>query len=514
MPDFQVVRDRPGLPPARPSAGVWVLRPEGLDDSGFQTTFSLSLTGGDGLEVSIGQVKIGKIGVARGPTPLSPLFSQLGADFMSVGAELDYYERLESLPDGIGRSVLAALCDIAFDPERRARMVDEPVVKISLLRFTPARSALERGTEMFGGRSRPVVPGRAGLRFLTSTGGGTFKLDLAFDGDDELPGRINVLVGPNGTGKTRLLANLALAAFEPVDEPTVERPWGRVEDGLSISRILAFSYSAFDDFDVPGDRDTLDAILEGSFRLGYGYFGLRDLSSRADGAPDGVLLKSQRRILEEFREGLGEALDRDGELLREVLTDLFSEASFALTGALGLDEIGGLTQLDLSDRLVASFIGASTGHKFILLMTTQLVAQTREGSLVLVDEPEAHLHPPLLAKFLSVVRLILARQASWAIVATHSPFIVQETPSRQVHVISRYISETTATRPEMETFGEDVGTITREVFRLDTRAGEYVELVQGLASRHSLDEIEGMFENGMSSQARSLVLAYQRRSRP
>lgn len=512
MPEFRVIRDTPGLVPKEPPAGIWVLRPENLDDSGFQTTFSLSMTGDDGFEVSIGQVKIGRVGVARGLTPLNSSFTQLGPDFMSIGAELDYYERLQALPDGAGRSVLVALCDIALDVDRRARMVDEPVLNISLLRFTPARSALERGSEMFGGRRRPRDTGTSTLRFRTSTGGGVFTLDLTFDGDHELPGRINVLIGPNGTGKTRLLANLALAAFDPVEEPSAERPWGRVDDGLSISRILAFSYSAFDDFDVPGDRDTRDAILEGSFRLGYGYFGLRDLSSRADGAPDGVLLKSQRRIREEFRDGLAEALDRDAPLLREVLTDLYAEASMALTGALTLEEIESLTPADLSERLVASFEGASTGHKFILLMTAQLVAQIREGSLVLVDEPEAHLHPPLLAKFLGVIRTVLARQASWAIVATHSPFIVQETPSRQVHVISRYISETTATRPELETFGEDVGTITREVFRLDTRAGEYVQLLQGLARLHSLDEIEALFDHGLSSQARSLVMAYRRRS--
>lgn len=407
----------------------------------------------------------------------------------------------------IGRDVLAALCDMSVDPDRRARYRDEPVVQRSLLRFIPARTALERGLEIFGGRSRTGAEAGARLTFDTSTGGGRLRLELEFDGSDELPGRINVLVGANGTGKTRLLADLALATFDPNAVPA----WGRVDAGIEISRILAFSYSAFDDFEVPGDRDTRDAILEGSFRLGYSYFGLRDLSSRSEGS-EGVMLKSQGLVLQEFRQALGDALDRDSSLVREVLADLFSEASFALAGALSGDEIDDLAPFDLSERLVATFATASTGHKFLLLMVSQLVAQIREGSLVLVDEPEAHLHPPLLAKFLAVLRTILARQASWAIMATHSPFVVQETPSRHVHVISRYVDETTATRPESETFGEDVGAVTREVFRLDTRAGEYVELLRGLADRLSLDQIEGMFEHGLSSQARSLVLAHQRRT--
>jgi predicted ATPase len=44
---------------------------------------------------------------------------------------------------------------------------------------------------------------------------------------------------------------------------------------------------------------------------------------------------------------------------------------------------------DLFDKL-------SSGHKIILLTITKLVQTVEEKSLIFLDEPEGHLHPPLL----------------------------------------------------------------------------------------------------------------------
>lgn len=511
MPDFVVIQRRPGLPVAPAPPGVWGLRPERVNDDGLETTYTLVWSDPDRGEVEIGVLKIGRAGTELGRTPLPASFTRLDDEFVSVGADLEYYEQLRRIAGQGAADVLDSLRDMAVDAGRRARFTDASVVRRSLLRFTPARTALEAASDIMAGERRSRRVTGAGLVFRTSTGGDGFVLELAFGADGELPDRINVLVGPNGSGKTRLLANLALAAFDPVDPPTADRPWGSVADGLSLSRILAFSYSAFDDFDVPDAGDSREAILERGRGLGYSYFGLRDLH----GSPDdgSVLLKSQQRITAEFRAALAEAIDRDTPLMRTLLGELFVEPSLSTAALMDPSEIEDLDPGALADRLTVIFGSASTGHKFVLLMTAQLVAQVREGSLILVDEPEAHLHPPLLAVFLRVMRNVLDARASWGIIATHSPFVVQETPSRYVHVISRYVTETTATVPEIETFGEDVGTITREVFRLDTRTGEYVELLRGLARRFTLDQIEALFDTGLSSQARSLVVAAQRRAR-
>ena len=64
--------------------------------------------------------------------------------------------------------------------------------------------------------------------------------------------------------------------------------------------------------------------------------------------------------------------------------------------------------------------------------------------------------------------------------------------------------------PEIETFGENIGLLTRHVFNLDNSQSDYVGVLRALASKFSMEEIEELFEHGMSSQARALVMQVQR----
>lgn len=45
-----------------------------------------------------------------------------------------------------------------------------------------------------------------------------------------------------------------------------------------------------------------------------------------------------------------------------------------------------------------------------------------------MDEPEEHLHPPLVAAFIRALSNLLTYRNGVGIVATHSPVIVQEVP--------------------------------------------------------------------------------------
>ncbi|MEK5757114.1 AAA family ATPase, partial [Acinetobacter variabilis] len=71
----------------------------------------------------------------------------------------------------------------------------------------------------------------------------------------------------------------------------------------------------------------------------------------------------------------------------------------------------------------------SSGHKIVLLILTRLVETVDEATLVLIDEPESHLHPPLLSAFMSALTELLEDRNGVAIIATHSPVVVQEVPS-------------------------------------------------------------------------------------
>jgi predicted ATPase len=511
VPVFHAYPARRGGRQPVPQPGSWILRPEQLEDAGFQTTFKLSFLESPGEEVPVGTVKIIRRGQQSGRTPLEPTFENLGPQYASLGAELDYYSVLLDVAGPAAMAVLDGLADIAIDPQRRVTFENEEGFRSSLTRFTPAKVALDEAASLFSVTGPgPAAQFSEEFTFRTSVGGDDFPVTFSFVSNTDLPDRISVIIGPNGSGKTRLLSNLALAAFDTPGEGETVR-WGQFDGPVGFSRILAFSYSAFDDFAVPAENRTeRETFTKRATRLGYQYFGLRDLRKTAAGdSQSSAPLKTGRQISDDFRLAESAARQYGDGLLTACLETLFEDPSFAAAGYRS-PKAG---QSSGPQDLKRVFREASTGHKFVLLMTAQLAAHLRPGTLVLVDEPESHLHPPLLATFLTVLRLLLARRDARAIVATHSPFVVQETPARHVRIMTRQVSRTSVDAPAIETFGEDIGTISREVFRLDSRAGAYVDTLRKLAMEYSLDHIESLFENGMSAQGRSFVMAVQARRR-
>ena len=111
------------------------------------------------------------------------------------------------------------------------------------------------------------------------------------------------------------------------------------------------------------------------------------------------------------------------------------------------------------------FGNLSSGHKIVLLTITRLVETVEERTLVLLDEPEAHLHPPLLSAFVRALSDLLVNRNGVAIIATHSPVVLQEVPASCAWKIRRTGQAFPAERPDIETFGENVGVLTREVVR-------------------------------------------------
>jgi ABC-type sulfate/molybdate transport systems ATPase subunit len=124
----------------------------------------------------------------------------------------------------------------------------------------------------------------------------------------------------------------------------------------------------------------------------------------------------------------------------------------------------------------------------ILLTVTRLVAATEERTLILLDEPEAHLHPPLLSAFVRCLCELLIDRNAVAVVATHSPVVLQEVPSTCAHIITRTGGSISVARPEMETFGESVGRLTAEVFGLEVIESGFHRFVVDLATDHATYE--------------------------
>ncbi|WP_249584404.1 AAA family ATPase [Pseudomonas viridiflava] len=156
-----------------------------------------------------------------------------------------------------------------------------------------------------------------------------------------------------------------------------------------------------------------------------------------------------------------------------------------------------------------AFLLCSTGHKIAALVVVGLIATLVPSSLILFDEPETHLHPPLLAALMHALRAILRNHDSYCIIATHSPVVVQESMAKDVKVIRRNGSFTSSATPNSETFGESIGLITSEVFGLNSEATDYHQVLDKLVTRYQdQEDLEDLFLNGqMSHQARAYTMS-------
>lgn len=118
----------------------------------------------------------------------------------------------------------------------------------------------------------------------------------------------------------------------------------------------------------------------------------------------------------------------------------------------------------------------SSGHAVVMFMIFKLIHLVEEKAIVLIDEPETHLHPPLLSAFIMSVNDVLRQKNALGILATHSPVVLQEVPSECVWKIY----ENKIERPTINTFGENVGIITRDVFQLELDKSGFAKFIRTL----------------------------------
>ena len=160
------------------------------------------------------------------------------------------------------------------------------------------------------------------------------------------------------------------------------------------------------------------------------------------------------------------------------------------------------------DELPGIFKQLSSGHKIVLLTVTKLVETVEEKSLVLLDEPEAHLHPPLLSAFVRALSDLLTSRNGMAIIDTHSPVVLQEVPSNCVYRLQRSGNSLAADSPQIETFGENVGTLTDEIFGLEVTATGFHKMLADAATQAlTYEEALAQFDGQLGAEGRAILRA-------
>jgi predicted ATP-dependent endonuclease of OLD family len=106
---------------------------------------------------------------------------------------------------------------------------------------------------------------------------------------------------------------------------------------------------------------------------------------------------------------------------------------------------------------------------------------------VLFDEPETHLHPNAVANLFNVLTDLLRENESYALIATHSPIVLQEIPRKRVLVLSRDGDVTTSANLEAESFGESLSALTRHVFETNEIENLYKSTLADLAGEETVE---------------------------
>ena len=510
-----VVKFREGDSPKTNLYPHAVLVQDNWDDYGYKSTFNVVLYLSAAEKIDLGVIKVIQADRAGGYTEMPRRsFKKLSVNHASLGADLDYYEGLYKLGPKIFQPFLEGLRDVAFSDNAKAAVEDTEGYRVSMLRFGGAERTITDAARLLRAATPPTKRRSAGFRVKFKTrvarDANSFTIEFDFRRRGLLPNRINALIGYNGTGKTRLLSNLAIVASGygySTKEDVLQNAAGRfVDTAPPFKTVVVVSYSAFDTFVIPGQTEVEKQRLQDEGELfGYVYCGLRERSD--DNGLDGeqaYRLRTPADIQAEFLRALRRVREagRTQELL-EVLKPLLRDPSFQRIG---------LTQLYANrndDDVAELFWDLSSGHKVVLKIVTELTAHISRSAptLVLIDEPETHLHPPLLAAFLKSVRACLETFDGYAIIATHSPVVLQETPAKYVHVLRRAADQSRAAAPSIETFAENIGVITQEVFNLGDGSTDWHETMKALARRNSLEEIEKMFGFKLGFAARSYVVS-------
>jgi predicted ATP-binding protein involved in virulence len=117
------------------------------------------------------------------------------------------------------------------------------------------------------------------------------------------------------------------------------------------------------------------------------------------------------------------------------------------------------------------------------------------------------LHPPLLSALIRSLSDLLIKRNGVAVIATHSPVVLQEVPNSCVWKLERSGGIAVAERPRIETFGENVGTLTSEVFKLEVTSAGFHKLLTEAVRKEQGDyqHIMRRFGNQLGAEARAIV---------
>lgn len=400
--------------------------------------------------------------------------------FFTMLPDMEAYRRLVQILDaGDATEALTALNDLVAlnEFESTADILDlaiqSEVFSLSFIRSSDSYFAYKNAGPILRGLSSEqtgILSPTLAIRFQLPGRQNEHDLRFSFDHSAELPKRIAVVIGKNGVGKSQTLGRIARAAIDGTAALTDGTDGGRP----LINRLLAFAPTNEAESVFPTDKRKRPRIWYQRYSMNRSRRSRRndylsDLIVQVARSTQMVASKSRWEI---FTEALS-AITKADEL--HLPTHSTSGAYVPLANLpKGAEQrvLERFASIDVKKE-PARVVGGegyplSSGELSFLKFAAQVSLHIENGSLLLLDEPETHLHPNFINSFVSLLDGLLEATGSAAIIATHSVYFVREVFREQVTVLSVDSENLVhAQRPKLRTFGAEVGAISYFVFGED-----------------------------------------------
>lgn len=461
------------------------------NDYSYFTLFGIEYIDYQGNDLKLGAVRIAyfgqKTGSAEKTLKIHDQFEKLEDNYFSLGTEDTYYENLNNLGDEIRDQILNGLNDIALNVNIYQKAIEEDVTINSLLRDTSISTVTNQYRRIATGGARLSNYSFSYYFPQDKVKTSPSKIDFKVIAEHNPPTNIQIIIGRNGVGKSHLLNGMIDSLLNGQSSEDVNGKFvlNELIQTESFSNLVCVTFSAFDEFQFHSKQINT--------QIKYHYVGLKNLEKIKEVTGNS---ETNANFADEFTSSIGFIISTSKKsrwkaAVKQLESDpIFKDENFVEL----VDNYNSLNLKPIQEK----FAKLSSGHKIILLTITKLVELLHEKSLVFFDEPETHLHPPLLSSFIRALSELFTNRNAVCIMSTHSPIVLQEVPNSCVFKLSRKGAVAKFENLELETFGENIGVLTNDIFGLEVSDSGFYNVLKDLVNKN------GSYEEALQSISQEL----------
>lgn len=465
-------------------------------------------------------------------------FTQIPKDFIAMSFTIELYQRLHHILSREQRLCFTSSLNLIFDQYSEhysESLLDDKCFKFSLLRDVTFDSfALKRGKQLLLGKETFYDLRQQSLNVKLSHIENSIELNFSGISNseniiDSIPSGIMAFIGKNGSGKSTAIYKLAKLIYaNPTQRDQMKNDVGTLTpNDIGVNKLFMISYSPFDNFILPfnQEKDYKISYKKNIKDQRFIFCGIRDIvedfnSVEESNSNDAIEIIQDRQyeiklkgidaLTEEFKQALNDVYT-DRQVKTKIWENLIKNSKVLHPD---LFEIIQEFKNPLWYTPEIPFEDLSTGHKFFLHSLVHIIAYIEDNSLLLFDEPENHLHPPLLSFMISQIQIILNQYKSVILIATHSPIILQETFRNNIYIIKRNGDIACVNKPRIETYGENISSITADVFNLTTDETNYHSAFKNLyelwnmKKEKNIDSMILKFQEKLNSKLSNQMISY------